>query len=497
MNINAIEMMSLDKRNMNFGMKAKETPTAEPQGTVTKPQFAMNALEAQANNNISFQGSALAKIRHSKAMKAMMALMLIGGASTALTSCERDMEPRIYQGPVTVNVDVTVDMSEMTAIMTQYLTYMQQMMELMREQNETMNKFYKAFLEHTQAWQNKQESDEEYQKNILALFEQALTEVNALVGISAEQKAQIQAIYDLLNAGKISAAEAFQQIMNILNSIDSKLGDLLTEVKGLRAEQKEYADASLKYLKGIYKNGKITNENLKLLNETNIKNNECLNNMETKTDSIITILSNMSGNQLSPMELQAMLDALGIKIENVATMSKDDIIAAIEKFENTFIKVEKAQNKIYQAIYDKIVDKDTMKGILEDIIAMGQGGMTIDQLKEYMEERDARRDENNWAIFEKYMEENGFTNIPGQMTTANDLLTHIDGDLHDMGEYVKLLAPILEQLQNLNLNVDETNAILRDIYDLIDAFRNDCKDCCDRIIEHLKELVGTHEGVLD
>ena len=45
MNISAIEMMSLDRRNMNYGLKDQETPATESQEPVTKPQYAMKALE--------------------------------------------------------------------------------------------------------------------------------------------------------------------------------------------------------------------------------------------------------------------------------------------------------------------------------------------------------------------------------------------------------------------------------------------------------------------
>ena len=115
MNINANEILLLAKKNIKFKGEAEPAPqnvaVAEP--TVSNPQAGLNALEAQSQNNISFQGVTLpASLKNKSA--AMMATILLAGAS--LTSCiEDDDEPKVIEKePIHIENTVIVDFSAIT-----------------------------------------------------------------------------------------------------------------------------------------------------------------------------------------------------------------------------------------------------------------------------------------------------------------------------------------------------------------------------------------------
>ena len=512
MNINAIEMMALDKRNMNLGLK-NNTPTTEPQVPVIKPQFAMNGLEAQGVNNVAFQGLNTGVLKK-PAMKFMMAAAALGAVATSFQSCDKYTEPDVKiihdESYFNIDVDVNVDMSAMTTLMSQWMAYMQEQMALMREQNETMKNLYNAFMQFMNEYKQGRLSDAEFQQKVVDYMLNDANKQDALIGITTDQKTLLEDIKAKLAAGEITYAQAFQQIITILGNIEKGVYSVLSELQSFHQDYLDGKDQSTKYLKLLYNQGKVNSANLTALTKSVDNMDKNLDKIVANTDSLIVIandpkkhqelmdiLTQIKNGQITRPDLQAMLDAMGISINDAITMSAADLTKAINNFRDTYIKTEQAQTDLLQELVNKQFTLQELKDILDDYVGAGGSGMSLAEFKAFMEARDARRDEDNWSKFEKYMEDKGFTTLPGGVATANDLLTHIDNDLHNMPDYANIIADVLNELKGLKLGQDETNAILKDIYDLIDAFRNDCKECCENIIKHLKELAGTHEGILD
>ena len=94
MNINAQDLMLINK-NMRFGETKPSSQPASPvtEPPVTKPESGLSALEAQAQNNINFQGGAskaaqsvLAKLRNKSATYLLAGMMAVA-APAMMTSC--------------------------------------------------------------------------------------------------------------------------------------------------------------------------------------------------------------------------------------------------------------------------------------------------------------------------------------------------------------------------------------------------------------------------
>ena len=79
MNIMVNEALSLDKRNLNYGMKRiQNMPVA---ASAVQPNYAMSALDAQNYNNVPFQGA----IR--TLTKPLLAAGAVALAAAAASSC--------------------------------------------------------------------------------------------------------------------------------------------------------------------------------------------------------------------------------------------------------------------------------------------------------------------------------------------------------------------------------------------------------------------------
>ena len=103
MNINSQELMLI---NRNMKLRAKEAPvptTASPEAPISNPNGKMSALDAMAQNNMTFQGVKMAGTPHLKTLKEKALTLLLAGTMamttlTTMTSCEKDQ--------ISQNVDV-------------------------------------------------------------------------------------------------------------------------------------------------------------------------------------------------------------------------------------------------------------------------------------------------------------------------------------------------------------------------------------------------------
>ena len=131
MNINAQELF-LVKKNMKFGETTKPETTTQTttEPPISAPSPKMNALDAQAQSNISFQAIKMPAKVQKGLTRAMIAAALFAGAGTSITSCKPEKDEIIQ--------NVTVDLSAFTNVMQGIYDAQQKMLAEQKITNELL-----------------------------------------------------------------------------------------------------------------------------------------------------------------------------------------------------------------------------------------------------------------------------------------------------------------------------------------------------------------------
>ena len=132
MKINAIDVLAMKKANFNL-RNVEPQSTSAVETPVSNPEAGLGALNAQAMNNITFQG-----VQTSAAVKKVVKPLALL-AAVALTSCSEAWWSNIDgKDDVTVNTTLTVDIN-MESIMSMFdkmLQMYQQMLDMQKINNE-------------------------------------------------------------------------------------------------------------------------------------------------------------------------------------------------------------------------------------------------------------------------------------------------------------------------------------------------------------------------
>ena len=370
MNINAQEL-SIMRKNMKFG-EAQPTatttaPVAEP--PVTKPEAGLNALDAQAQNNIAFQGVKIPTAVRKGVGKMMLMLALAGAAPVMMTSC------------TDVEQSVSIDMTEITKLYQEMLNLYQQMLEQQTISNETQKEMlnYLKYL-YTEV-QNGNMSQQEFQKSVYEyMIQDTATQTLILEQLVKNGKTQeeanewLQQLIADVRAGHITYKEAVDQIMDILGNIDNTLTDILAEIKGLRDDiannHKEYMairKEDLDMLSKLYANGLLQTQYLEGLKADSEKRNEYLANLEQNTKDLINIITDkekyaqfladlkaLMPSDIDYTKFEAMFAAYGLKIEDVVNMSNEKLVALLKDWMINDLGNETKQNELLDSINSKL-----------------------------------------------------------------------------------------------------------------------------------------------
>ena len=375
MNIKAVELLQVNK-NMKFGEDpAQPKPIGVNEPPVIQPQTGLNGLQMQANNNIAFMGktAVMSKIK-GVGLASIMALMTLGAAS-----CTEDRIEYIEKPPVNVTTIINIDYSQQNALLQKLL----EMYEKMYEQNQITNDQLaqtNAFLMQMMALltniQNNQTTSQElmkqYYEQMYEFMMQNQTNQEIIIGLlqangktEEESREFLEKIFEEVQKGNLSVAEAMQQIMEALGDINSTLQDILAELKNisenitmLRESYNDGKKQTLDYLSMIYSQGQINQEYLDSINKNVGNMDETLNNInnnvgalreiaedDTKYNELMEQLKKLEAGSIDYTKLEDMFKALGISITDAINMSKDELIAAIDDFELTYINTEKEQTE--------------------------------------------------------------------------------------------------------------------------------------------------------
>lgn len=255
------------------------------------------------------------------------------------------------------------------------------------QQNEDMKAYLESLFKEVQSGNM---SQEQFRKVLFQYLAQDSMNQKIIIQLLIKQgKTQEQAnqlLQDLINKvenGSVSYEDALKQIMEILGSIDGKLDEILAELKNIsenitmfRESYEEGKEESLKYLSEIYENGKISNaylralgQGLSVVNENLIKLNNNVMDLkaiaqdDTKYNALMEQLKKLEAGSIDYEKFEQMFKLLNMNLTDVLNMTKAELIAAINNFEQTYINTEKQHQELLQNISNKMNIIINMQGV--------------------------------------------------------------------------------------------------------------------------------------
>lgn len=513
MKINSTELLLLNKKIKFAGEEGKSAPeVAVPAPEANSPQTGMNLLMFQGLNNVvsepqlsgelkimredspkasnegttensakeyvapyqtnlAFQGKA-SKFK-SIALAALMGLATIG-ATSALTSCD-DKEYIGIPGSSEVNVTVNVDLSAITSLFQQMQAMWQQMLEQQQITNEQL------------------QQNNEFIKQLLEMYKQGMTDANAfyeqMYNFMMSSSSNQQVIIDLLTQngmkqdeankylqeimqevkdGNLTAAEAWEKIVELLGDINTKLDGVFEKINEIyenNLELKEKVQISLDRIEQLVK------EN----NANVVITNNLLNQLIVKFEN----------GSISEEDLQKLLDAI----------SKNG-----DKIDITNELLLEMQNQ----------DKDLQKEILEYIASVGldmnnnfknlinsieNNKVDLAEVMELLKSLNDKVDQNTEANKTNTEAILNCLNAIGfeMVSQMNNILEEIGNNSYTLSEVARLLAKI--QNENADFQKNIVNAIDKlgvnisnDLTKIVNAIENG-NDTASKNIEALLDKV--------
>ncbi len=498
MNINAQEL-TLVRKNMKFG----ETQTTTPQPTtvteppVTKPESGLNALEAQAQNNIAFQGVKMPQTIK-KGMGKMMLLATLAVGSLGLASCDKD--PYVVEGdPVHIenNVSVSVDFS----LVQELINQMKEDREIDKQQHAEL---MAAITSIYSLLERGEISEGEYRKQlflVLARIEYNQEKQYAQLIANGKSQEEANAILSRIEAGQIDILarlekgeitfqEARAEWEKLLGSIDASLKDILGEVRGLRKDMNRnffvFAKAFGNYAKNMreFANASLENDEKQIALLDSLNNNQ--KETTAKVDSLIAVNNEILEVVKDPTkfnELMTKLDSMARDDEEYQTWLKQfaneyklDLTQLLEDWKKDN---ERAQKATIGAINNVAHKLDRLATIVKTGLRNANDKLSfiarylpqlkndpalkaeIEKLADAIEKNTAAVEENTTIT------EEGLTGIENELSDVNGKLDTIIGKFDTVIDQTAGLTDYFTQ-QQINWtdalkNLEKGNQILDDI----------------------------------
>ena len=409
--MNALMFQGLNNvtTNPTLATELKVMNEAAPQQTEDK---AANEYVAPYKSNLAFQGKA-SKMK-TLAMAALMGLATLG-ASSALTSCDDKEYIPVYPEMPDVNVTVNIDFAAIQSMFAQMQELWQKMLELQQITNEQLqqnNEFMKQLIEMYKNGQadanafyeqmyNFMMSSETNQKTIIELLTQ-----NGMKQDEANKF--LQEIMQEVKDGNLTAAKAWEKIVEILGDISNKLDGVFDKINDIfenNVEMKDEVQASLDRIESLVEAG-----NAKVDVTNNLLTDAISKNCD-KIDSTNDLLGQMKDQD---KELQA-------EILNY--------IAAVG------FEMNRNFGDLIEAVKNNTVDLSDVKALLESL------NQKVDQNTEAGKE-------NTEAIL-NYLGAIGFEMV----SNMNKILDEIGNNTAKLNELTQLLAKMQDQDEKFQKNI--------------------------------------------
>ena len=200
-----------------------------------------------------------------------------------------------------------------------------------------------------------------------------------------------------------------------------------------------------------------------------------------------------------------MFKQLGLTITDAINMSKEELIAKVDEFEQTYITTEESQTQLLQKINNDVNLIVNFPGIdqsaviealnkLTEAVNNGNANVTeelqtiqeqLNQLKAQINEMMTKFD-NQTALVNSYLE-----SFNKQFGMALDMLTNLSGDINEL---VFQQSVANGYLNNLMKQIEELKVIINDIKESTE--NGDSGDGSSITIEELENLLKNHSDAV-
>ena len=472
MNINANEILLLAKKNIKFRGEATPAPqsVAVNEPATTNPQSGLNALETQGQNNITFQGVKVPAAIKGKALGSMMALSLFAGA---LSSCDKTIEVENPKEPVQVTVTVNVDLTAITEMFNAMQIIWKDQVEKQQMTTEQMFLLNTRFAEFLSLYKQDKISSEEFYNKMYEFMltndanQKAIISLLIQNGKTAEEALKfIKTIQEDVKAGNLTAAEAYEKIMDELGNINSTLTEIKTRLEDIRAKMtanhEEYSankEKELELLAGLFKQNEIRKEDLDALRENVKAMDEKLGNIEINTKDMIAmikddtkfnelknILKDLKPTEIDYKEFEEMFAIYSLSIEEVIAMSADQVEAKLKSFIDFYLATEAGQT-------EQLIDINEKLGVLNMF-----PGLEAEELKDALAGLKDAIDKNTNSITGE------LGDIQAQLDKIQATLDNMFKQLGELSKEISVYNKVFADNWNKAIaKLDDLNGGLKDI----------------------------------
>ena len=197
-------------------------------------------------------------------------------------------------------------------------------------------------------------------------------------------------------------------------------------------------------------------------------------------EELIEQLGKLEEGSIDYQRFEDMFKLLGLTITDAINMSKEELLAKIEEFENTYILTEEAQTQLLQKINNDVnlivnfpgIDQSAIIEAIEnltDAVNSGNADITeeLQTIQEQLNQIKAQIDEMMQAFADQATMVNAYLeSFNKQFGLALDMLTNLSGD---MSELIFQQNIANSYLNNLVKQVNELTVIINEIKESTDG----------------------------
>lgn len=385
-------------------------------------------------SNIAFQGSKAGLLKN-LALAAMLGL----STTAVTTSCEDREVLVVPPSSTTTTVTVNVDMSAINAVFQQMQIMWQQMVEQNKMTNELLQQNNEYMKQLINMYTSGQTDAKEFYAQMYAFMTSSTANQQIMIDLLVqnglkqdEANSLIQQLISEVKSGKISAAEAWQTIIEKLGSIDGKLDGIFDKINKIfenDVEMKVQVNAALSRIEQLVKNGNA---------KVDITNN-----------LLVQLNSFFENNALSKEDLQKILDAIsknGDKIDStnelltqIKAQDKELQAEILNYIAAVGFEMNRNFGNLINAVKNNTVDLSEVKALLENL--------------NNLVANDTKADKENTEVILNYLGAIGFEMSSG----INKILNKIGNNTEQLNAITCLLAKI--QNENADFQKNILNAI--------------------------------------
>lgn len=325
--------------------------------------------------------------------------------------------------------------------------------------------------------------------------------------------AQLQEIYKLFSEAVAADGEYSEEMLakleevigklesieGILNDMNAKLTTLVNEFQAFRTDYTNDKKEEFKKLDQLIQDNRFQTAILNEMKEAQKGMAENLEGLKANSDTLLVIakddtrhkelieaIKNIqageggSTGEIDYDKLEAMFEAMGIKIADAIKMSSSELEQAIRDFQNSYIKNEAEQTELMASINKKLEDISNFQGLNKDEIINAINNVTeavnnnseniVDEIKNLEAQIDKLQATVD-AMFKAFGEYTAKVDQYFSMFDAkfDAVLNSLDKIDTDMNTIISNQTVANKYLQNLNSSIEDLKTQINEIKVIIEG----------------------------